>query len=133
ISFSGCKSECGLATIHDLGFIAASREIGGKTEYGFKLFVGGGLGSIPKLAKLYTDFLPIGEVLPTCEAVLKIFDAHGDRKTKSKARMKFVLEKWGIDRFKEKVAEELAILKESGRKYPALSAPKPKVHSDPLQ
>src|SRR5581483_12287785 len=92
-----------------------------------------GLGSSPKLAKLYTDFLPIGEVLPTCEAVLKIFDAHGDRKTKSKARMKFVLEKWGLDQFKAKVAEELAILKESGKKYPPLAAPKPKAYSSGLE
>lgn len=133
ISFSGCKSECGLAAIHDLGFIAASREVGGKTEYGFKLFVGGGLGSSPKLAKLYTDFLPISEVLPVSEAVLKIFDAHGDRKTKSKARMKFILEKWGIDRFKAKVAEELAILKESGKKYAPLATPKAKAHSNGLE
>jgi sulfite reductase (ferredoxin) len=133
ISFSGCKSECGLATIHDLGFIATSREVEGKPEYGFKLFVGGGLGSSPKLAKLYTDFLPMSEVLPISEAVLKIFDANGDRKTKSKARMKFVLEKWGLDQFKAKVAEELAILRESGKKYPPLPAPKVRKHSDGLQ
>lgn len=95
ISFSGCRSECGLASIHDIGFIATSRDVQGRTEYGFKVFVGGGLGSHPKLAKLYTEFLPVEEVLPFCEAILKIFDANGDRKTKSKARMKFIIEKWG--------------------------------------
>ncbi len=133
ISFSGCKSECGLATIHDLGFIATSREAGGKTEYGFKLFVGGGLGSSPRLAKLYTDFLPMTEVLPLSEAILKIFDAHGDRKIKSKARMKFILEKWGLDQFKAKVAEELVLLKESGKKYPPLPEPRGKQHPPTLQ
>jgi len=129
ISFSGCQSECGLASIHDIGFIAARREIQGRAEFGFKVFVGGGLGSHPKLAKLYTDFLPIEEVLPTCEAILKIFDAHGDRKTKSKARMKFVLEKWGIDPFIKKVEEERALLKESGKVYPALPIPQAKAPS----
>ncbi len=126
ISFSGCKSECGMAAIHDMGFIASSREDTGGLEYGFKLFVGGGLGSSPKLAKLYTEFLPLSEVLPTCEAILKIFDANGDRKTRSKARMKFVLEKWGIDLFKKKVAEELALLKEEGKVYPVLPPPQPR-------
>lgn len=123
ISFSGCQSECGLASIHDIGFIAARREAQGRTEYGFKVFVGGGLGSHPKLAKLYTEFLPMEEVLPFCEAILKIFDANGDRKTKSKARMKFVIEKWGVDQFNKKVGEELALLKKSGKVYPALPMP----------
>ncbi|MCG3113045.1 MAG: sulfurtransferase TusA family protein [Candidatus Manganitrophus sp. SB1] len=129
ISFSGCQSECGLASIHDIGFIATSRDVQGRTEYGFKVFVGGGLGSHPKLAKLYTEFLPMEEVLPFCEAILKIFDANGDRKTKSKARMKFIIEKWGSDQFNKKVAEELALLKESGKVYPALPAPQPKAPS----
>lgn len=129
ISFSGCRSECGLASIHDIGFIATSRDVQGRTEYGFKVFVGGGLGSHPKLAKLYTEFLPMEEVLPFCEAILKIFDANGDRKTKSKARMKFIIEKWGSDQFNKKVAEELALLKESGKVYPSLPAPQPKAPS----
>lgn len=129
ISFSGCQSECGLASIHDIGFIATSRDVQGRTEYGFKVFVGGGLGSHPKLAKLYTEFLPMEEVLPFCEAILKIFDANGDRKTKSKARMKFIIEKWGSDQFNKKVAEELALLKESGKVYPSLPAPQPKAPS----
>ncbi|HLG22251.1 MAG TPA: sulfurtransferase TusA family protein [Candidatus Manganitrophaceae bacterium] len=133
ISFSGCRSECGMAAIHDIGFIAARREINGKTEYGFKVFVGGGLGSHPKMAKLYAEFLPIEEILPTCEAILKIFDAHGDRKTKSKARMKFILEKWGIEPFKTKVAEEMANLKESRKVYPPLPAPRAKAAPQPLQ
>lgn len=132
ISFSGCQSECGLAAIHDIGFIAESREVDGKTVYGFKVFVGGGLGSHPKLAMLYTPFLPLDEVLPTCEAILRIFDAHGDRRRKSKARMKFILEKWGIDLFKQKVSEELAALRKEGREFPALPQPERKAPGRPL-
>ena len=123
ISFSGCHSECGMAAIHDIGFIAASREQGPSVEYGFRVYVGGGLGSSPKLAKLYSDFLRFDEVLPTCEGILKIFDANGDRKIKSKARMKFVLEKWGIDKFKEEVEKQIAILHEMKKEYPLLSYP----------
>ncbi len=127
ISFSGCRSECGFATVHDIGFIATSRDLQGVAEYGFKVFVGGGLGSSPKLAKLYTDFLPCSELLPTCEAILKIFDAHGDRKTRSKARMKFIVEKWGIEQFKNKVSEERRLLKERGEIYPPVESPVPTV------
>ena len=126
ISFSGCRSECGMAAIHDIGFIAESREQNGMIEYGFRTYVGGGLGSSPRLAKLYSEFLPFEDVLPTCEAILKIFDANGDRKTRSKARMKFVLEKWGIEKFKTEVAKEIATFYEMGKVYPALSVPERK-------
>lgn len=130
ISFSGCQTECGLAAIHDLGFIATSRQVDGLTEYGFKLLVGGGLGSHPKLAKAYADFVSIDQVLPLCEAMLKLFDAHGNRRNKSKARMKFILEKWGIEAFKEKVEEILAEMKSEGRRYPALPPLKLKAVQD---
>ncbi len=120
ISFSGCASECGMAAIHDIGFIAAIRHANGASEYGFKVLVGGGLGSHPKLAQLYAEFLPFDDVLPTCEAILKIFDAHGDRKIRSKARMKFIVEKWGIERFKEEVLRACALLKASDKVYPPL-------------
>jgi|SRR5579863_844588 len=130
ISFSGCQSACGLAAIHDIGFIAQKREVEGETEYGFKVFVGGGLGSHPKLAKLYSDFVPLKEIFPLCEAVLKVFDREGDRKTKSKARMKFVLERLGLDLFKERVGDELRMLKGLGRVYPPLPGvePRPAFH-----
>ncbi|MBI3598201.1 MAG: nitrite/sulfite reductase [Nitrospirae bacterium] len=120
ISFSGCRSECGMAAIHDIGFIAESRAQNGMLEYGFRTYVGGGLGSSPRLAKLYSEFLPFEDILPTCEAILKIFDANGDRKTRSKARMKFVLEKWGIEKFKAEVAKEIANFTEMGKVYPPL-------------
>ncbi len=123
ISFSGCKTECGLAAIHDLGFIATSREVNGTTEFGFKVFIGGGLGSHPKLALPYTDFLPIEDVLPLCEATLKLFDQHGNRRNKSKARMKFILEQWGLETFREKLNEILAELKSSEKTYPPLPDP----------
>jgi len=123
ISFSGCRSECGMAAIHDIGFIAESREQNGLIEYGFRVYVGGGLGSSPRLAKLYSEFLPLSDVLLTCEAILKIFDANGDRKTRSKARMKFILERWGIEKFKTEVAKEIATFYELGKRYPTLPLP----------
>jgi len=132
ISFSGCTTECGLAAIHDLGFVAASREDAGKTILGFKVFIGGGLGSHPKLAKLYSEFLPIDEVLPLCEATLKLFDIHGNRRNKSKARMKFVLENWGIDKFKAELGKELKALKQAGRSFPPLHHPSLKTASPAL-
>lgn len=132
ISFSGCTSECGLAAIHDIGFVAACREIEGETVCGFKVFVGGGLGSHPKLAQLYTEFLPMDEVFPFCEAILKLFDTHGNRRNKSKARMKFILENWGMEKFKKEMARLLAEIKDIGQTFPELPQPVLKEKTPPV-
>ncbi|VAX29641.1 Ferredoxin--sulfite reductase [hydrothermal vent metagenome] len=123
ISFSGCTSECGLAAIHDLGFIATSRHINGRQELGFKVFIGGGLGSHPKLALPYNDFVPIDHVLPLCEATLQLFDTHGNRRNKSKARMKFVIEKWGMEKFQNTLGTLLAEVLASDKVFPELPKP----------
>jgi sulfite reductase (ferredoxin) len=62
-----------------------------KMEFrGFKVVVGGGLGAQPMLAHTAYDFLPENEVIPFIEAVLRVFDRHGERNSRHKARMKFL-------------------------------------------
>lgn len=111
VSFSGCAGHaCALARIHDFGCIAAVREIDGKTKRGFTVYVGGGLGPVPYQAKHYTDFLPEEELFPTLIAVSRVFTRLGERKNRNRARMKFVVEKLGIDEFKRQVEQERATL-----------------------
>jgi sulfite reductase (ferredoxin) len=111
ISFSGCADKpCALARIHDFGLIATTREVNGETKRGFELYVGGGLGPVPYQAKLFTDFLPEEELLPTAQAIGRVFARLGEKKNRNRARMKFVVDKLGIEEFKRVVAEERAIL-----------------------
>ncbi|MCH7989033.1 MAG: nitrite/sulfite reductase [Planctomycetes bacterium] len=115
-SFSGCAQHaCGLAAMHDLGFIAASRTIDGKEQRGFQLVVGGGLGSVPYQAKLFDEFLPPEEILPVTQAIARVFARHGEKKTRSRARMKFLITGWGIEKFKEMVLEERSKLQDDPR------------------
>lgn len=104
IAFSGCEDDgnCAVAAIHDVGLIARVRD--GKR--GFKVVVGGGLGSLPTEAATLSEFLPVEELLPTIEAVLRVFNEFGNRKNKMMARMKFVLRAKGIEEFKRLVAEK---------------------------
>ncbi len=108
IAFSGCESDgdCALAGIHDVGLIAQLRGSNGTAHRGFRVLVGGGLGSLPTEAALLTDFLPEEELLPTIEAILRVFNETGNRKNKFKARMKFVLRDKGIVEFRRLVAEK---------------------------
>src|SRR2546422_10459731 len=108
IAFSGCENDgdCAVAGIHDVGLIAQVRGSNGTSHRGFKVLVGGGLGSLPTEAAVLTDFLPEEELLPTIEAVLRGFTEAGNRKNKLMARMKFVLREKGIEEFRRLVAEK---------------------------
>ncbi len=108
IAFSGCENDgdCAVAGIHDVGLIAQVRGNNGTSRRGFKVLVGGGLGSLPTEAATLTDFLPEEELLPTIEAILRVFTETGNRKNKLMARLKFVLRAKGIEEFRRLVAEK---------------------------
>ncbi len=96
IAFSGCPHDCALTPIHDIGLLAVKREDG---CIGFRMSVGGGLGSTPRLAHVLQEFVPGDELIPSIEAVIKVFDTLGNRKNRHKARLKFVIDKLGIEEF----------------------------------
>jgi sulfite reductase beta subunit-like hemoprotein len=108
IAFSGCENDgdCAVAGIHDVGLIAQVRGENGAARRGFKVLVGGGLGSLPTEAAVLSEFLPEEELLPTIEAVLRVFTETGNRKNKFKARLKFVLRDKGVEELKRLVAEK---------------------------
>jgi sulfite reductase (ferredoxin) len=99
IAFSGCAHDCALTPIHDIGLLAVTRADG---VNGFRMVAGGGLGSAPRVAQLLREFTPIDELIPSIEAVIKVFDTLGNRKNRNKARMKFVIDKLGFAEFKRR-------------------------------
>ena len=93
IAFSACDHDHGLVPIHDLGATAVIRD----GQRGFRVTVGGGLGAAPMVAETLEEFVPEDELLRVTEAAIRIFDRHGERKNRNKARIKFVVKKYGID------------------------------------
>ncbi len=107
IAFSGCEENpCALVAMHDMGAIARVRD--GKR--GFGLFVGGGLGAVPQQAKEMYEFLPQEELLKVSVGICRVFARLGEKKNRARARVKFLVQKLGIEEFKRLVEEELAIL-----------------------
>jgi sulfite reductase (ferredoxin) len=107
IAFSGCKPHpCGLANFHDIGAIATVREVDGRVQRGFEFYVGGGLGAVPQQAKLLDEFVPEEELLPLAQAVCRVFARLGERKNRARARLKFVVQKLGLEEFRRVVREE---------------------------
>lgn len=102
IAFSSSDKDTALSYLHDLGFIP--KIVNG--ERGFKVMLGGGLGSQPQHAELLSEFIPVNQIIPTTEGVLRIFDRYGERAKRLKARMKFLIKDLGKDEFLRLVEEE---------------------------
>ena len=116
IAFSGCKDNaCGLVRLHDFGAIAVTREQDGKVRRGFELWVGGGLGPVPYQAKLFDEFLAEEELLPIAQAIARVFARLGEKKNRNTARIKFLVNKLGMEEFKRLVLAERAILPHDSR------------------
>ena len=114
IAFSGCEHEaCALVSIHDLGGIAKIRNgPDGKTQRGFAIYVGGGLGAVPHQAKLYEEFVAEEDLLPLSRAMGRVFARLGEKKNRNRARLKFLVQKLGIEEFRRIVREEMATMPE---------------------
>ncbi|WP_431127526.1 HEPN domain-containing protein [Flagellimonas flava] len=102
VSFSASDADTGLSYMHDLGFIAKVKN----GERGFKVMLAGGLGSQPRHADELYSFLPTDKIIPLMEGVIRIFDRHGERRSRAKARLKFLLKDIGLDGFKALLEEE---------------------------
>ncbi|MSU70131.1 MAG: nitrite/sulfite reductase [Opitutaceae bacterium] len=115
-AFSGCAQHaCGLAQMHDIGYVAAIRQVGGQLQRGFKIVVGGGLGPVPRQARTLIEFAPVEEMLPLTQAVCRVFGRHGEKKNRNAARIKFLVDKWGIEKFREEVFATRKELREDPR------------------
>ncbi|MBP0903070.1 HEPN domain-containing protein [Mariniflexile gromovii] len=102
VSFSSSDEDTGLSYMHDLGFIAKIEN----GVRGFKVMIGGGLGSQPRHADTLYNFLPSDKIIPLMEGVVRVFDRYGERKSRAKARMKFLIKDIGLDGFKDLVEQE---------------------------
>ncbi|MFD1292238.1 HEPN domain-containing protein [Lutibacter holmesii] len=102
ISFSGTDKDTALSFMHDLGFIAKIKD----GVVGFKVMIGGGLGSQARLADTLFEFIEADKIIPVTEAVLRVFDRYGERSKRAKARLKFLIKDIGFDAFVKLVEDE---------------------------
>ena len=104
INFSGCAADCGQAMFNDVGIIATTRtNDDGTVEAGFSVFIAGGLGANPHAALALEPFTAREDLLPTIEAVLRVFEQTGNRDNKLRARMKWVVDNLGFDEVQRRV------------------------------
>jgi len=103
IALESCPLDCAQGTINDIGLYAREQD----GAQGFSVWAGGGLGAAPFLAVPVLDFVRAEDVLIACEAVVRIQHRSGERKLRHKARLKFLVKKLGLERFREMVRTEV--------------------------
>jgi sulfite reductase (NADPH) hemoprotein beta-component len=94
--------------VHDIGLHIKKNEAG---EIGFKVIVGGGLGRTPMVGVTICEFMPRTDLLTYLDAILRVYNQHGRRDNKYKARIKILVKALGIDEFRKRVDAEWAHLK----------------------
>ena len=109
-NFSCCEKH-GMTRIVDVGLIPQVRELDGKKERGFKIFLGGGLGNKSFVGHQLEDFTPEEDILYTSISVLQIFDRMGDRKNMARNRMRYLVDEMGWDKFKNLILKQRAVVR----------------------
>jgi sulfite reductase (ferredoxin) len=120
VAFSGCGEDCGLCAVADLGFFAKRKD----GVSGFSVYAAGGMGARSALAIPIEEFVPASAIFEVAEAVKRLFDKHGDRSNRSRARLRFVVERVGADEFRRMYREELDAVRLEGIDAPEVSLPR---------
>jgi sulfite reductase beta subunit-like hemoprotein len=102
----GCSRDCAQVPINDVGFYAKVRD----GARGFAVWAGGGLGSQPFLAQHVAEFVPADDILVWAEAVVRVHHRYGERKNRHKARLKYVMNKMGAEKFRATITSEAAVI-----------------------
>ncbi len=100
IAVSGTLEDRAAIHFHDIGLQLVRKDDG---EIGFTVLVGGGLGRTPVIGKIIREFLPEHDLLTYLEAILRVYNLHGRRDNKYKARIKILVNAMGSEAFAEAV------------------------------
>ncbi|MBS1525689.1 MAG: nitrite reductase [Bacteroidetes bacterium] len=103
IAFSSSEEDTAYAYANDVGLIP---KINAKGERGFKVYLGGGLGAQPFIGALVEEFLHEDQLIPYIESVIRVFDRYGERNNRNKARLKYVIQRLGLDEVVRLAKEE---------------------------
>ncbi len=116
ISFSACETDCAQALLHDAGIVATVQD----GQPGFTVKAGGGLGHKPREAIVVEKFIPESELLYALEALVTLHNKYSDRTKRAKSRIKFLVERFGVEGFIAKYREEFTRTREAlaGQDYP---------------
>ncbi len=115
IAVTGAERDRAAIQVHDIGLHLKKNDRG---ELGFGVYVGGGQGRTPMVAKLIRDFLPEEDLLSYTTAIVRVYNLHGRRDNKYKARIKILVHETGVEELTQQIEAEFLKLRDSELKLP---------------
>lgn len=115
VAVTGAERDRAAIQVHDIGLHLKRDENG---RLGFAVYIGGGQGRTPMLAKKIRDFLPEEDLLSYSEAILRVYNLNGRRDNKYKARIKILVHETGADEISRQVEEEWERIRHGALKLP---------------
>ncbi|ESX19901.1 MULTISPECIES: nitrite/sulfite reductase [unclassified Mesorhizobium] len=115
IAVTGAERDRAAIQTHDIGLHLKKDATG---ELGFAVYVGGGQGRTPMVARKIRDFLPEADLLSYCTAILRVYNLYGRRDNKYKARIKILVHETGVEEITRQVEAEWQELKDAELKLP---------------
>ncbi len=113
VSVSGCLHRCAQHEINDIGLVAVEKD----GVVGYDVWVGGGLGASARMGRRLDVFVLPEEAADVCRAITEIFRDEGKRSKRTRARIKFLVDEWGVERLRDEVEQRL------GRSLPTSVVP----------
>ena len=110
IAITGATNDRAAVAYHDIGVRILRNDAG---EVGAQIIVGGGLGRTPVIGEVIQPWIEKRHLLSYCEAILRVYNLHGDRENKYKARIKILVKSLGIEEFRRQVDAEWEYIKDS--------------------
>jgi len=115
VAVTGAERDRAAIQVHDIGLHLKKDETG---RLGFAVYIGGGQGRTPMIAKKIRDFLPEEDLLSYSEAILRVYNLNGRRDNKYKARIKILVHETGADEMSRQVEEEWERIRHGALKLP---------------
>jgi len=115
IAVTGAKDDRAAIQVHDIGLVLKKNDAG---LLGFDVYVGGGQGRTPMVAKKIRDFLPEEDLLSYITAIMRVYNLYGRRDNKYKARIKILVHETGVEKLSAEIEAEFAELKNGELKLP---------------
>ena len=115
IAVTAAENDRAAIQVHDIGLQLKRND---KGEIGFAVYIGGGQGRTPMIAKKIKDFLPEADLLSYTTAIMRVYNLHGRRDNKYKARIKILVHETGTEELAAQIEAEWAHLREGELKLP---------------
>ena len=103
VSVSACAHRCAQHEINDIGLVAVEKD----GVVGYDVWVGGGLGASARMGRRLDVFVAPDEAVEVCRAITELFRDEGKRTKRTRARIKFLVDEWGVERLRAEVEEKL--------------------------